>query len=600
MKKLILVALIVLLASCGGGGSQPSNVSLQSSDGSGGIQAANESVPQSLDEALAELDALETPEGVDSALFQELKNELAALLAAKAEQEGSGRVVSQAPSGDGNKVADLTLVDMTEGEYLLMWREINVGDYDNNGTVGIADITPIAMHYGEEATDPNSETGLIDGYDGNGTVDIADITGIAMNFGTSIAGYNVYVEGTLQPNQGVAGDLSVMRPADPGSERVSYRYTLMLGGLVNTTVTPADTGGAEGVESDPAVLGTGEAPAAPEDLSASASQAIGPGRILLTWTPNTEDDLKSYRLYRTDDAVAYEQIATIPSTTFPLMYTDDNDEALLAAGSEYTYYVTAVDEDGFQSESSNEAATTPYFPDPPTAPTPIDATSDDLPYSYCIQVSWGDSESDYLDGYEVWSKGPGETEFSLWTSAGVSTHTLLDSGLTGGETYTYTARAFDIFGQYSDFTGEASAVPTSYIPLEIYSVTTDQTTLQVGSGERANLVVDLSDPSADITWEATDGSFDGGDTGVAVTYAPPESGGAQHVAVTVTADDGTSQEIAGLELIITTLPRLPISGPVPAPDFSEESMLAPVAPYIPFHTYVDAQSVITLTMGYYG
>ena len=33
MKRLILVALIVLLASCGGGGNQPSNVSLQSRHG---------------------------------------------------------------------------------------------------------------------------------------------------------------------------------------------------------------------------------------------------------------------------------------------------------------------------------------------------------------------------------------------------------------------------------------------------------------------------------------------------------------------------------------------------------------------------------------
>jgi len=592
MKRLILVALIVLLASCGGGGSQPSNINLQSSDGSGGIQAANESVPQSLDEALAELNALETPEGVDAELFIKLKDELAALLAARAEQEGSGRIVSQAPSGDGNKVADLTLVDMTEGEYLLMWREVNVGDYDNNGTVGIADITPIAMHYGEEVTDLNSETGLIDGYDGNGTVDIADITGIAMNFGTTIAGYNVYVDGELQPNQGDPGDLSAMRPVEPGSERVSYRYTLMLGGLVDTTVAPADAGGAEGVESDPAVMGTGDAPAAPEGLSASASQAIGPGRILLTWTANTEDDLKSYRLYRTDGAAAYEKIATVPSTTFPLMYTDDNDEALLPAGSEYTYYLTAVDEDGFQSNPSNEDSATPYFPGPPTTPTSIDATSDDLPYSYSIEVSWGASESDYLDGYEVWRKGPGDEEFSVWTSAGVSTHTMLNSGLTEGETYTYKARAFDIFDQYSDFSGEASAVPTSYIPLEIYLLTTDQTTLQAGSGERAHLVVDLSDPSANITWDATDGTFDGGDTGVEVTYVPP-SGGAKHVTVTVTANDGIGEVDDSLELTITTLEALG-SGAI-APDFEFPSFEAPSVPYKPFHDYLG--NVIALNFG---
>jgi len=138
-------------------------------------------------------------------------------------------------SGDSNKPTDLTLVDLGEDEYLLLWHEVNVGDYDNNGSVGIADITPIAMHFSEtyDPEDANCALALIDG-SGNFTVDIADITGIAMNFGTNLAGYNVYVEDVVQPNQGDPGDLSVMRPADPGSERVSYRYSLMLGGLVNT------------------------------------------------------------------------------------------------------------------------------------------------------------------------------------------------------------------------------------------------------------------------------------------------------------------------------------------------------------------------------
>jgi fibronectin type 3 domain-containing protein len=360
---------------------------------------------------------------------------------------------------------------------------------------------------------------------------------------------------------------------------------------VDVTVRPADTAGVEGVESDPAELGTGDAPAPPEDLSASASQAIGPGKILLTWTANTEDDLAWYRLYRTDGVEPYEQVTTISSTTFPLMYTDDNDEELLAAGVEYTYYVTAVDEDDFESPPSNEASTTAFFPAAPTTPTMIDA-SDDIPYSYSIQVTWGESESDYLDGYEVWRKGPGEAEFSLWTPADTSTTTLLDSGLSEGETYSYKARAFDTFEQYSDFTGEASSVPSVYVPMEIYSVTTDKTTLQVNSTERAHLEVDLSNPGADITWEATAGSFEGGDTGLTVTYAPPTSGDAQKVTVTVTANDGVGEEEADLELIITTLELLG-----PAIDFSLPSWAAPDAPYKAFSEWYDDRCVIQLDMG---
>jgi len=76
----VLCALALAFAACGGR-KQPSvppsqkpgraSVSPQSSDRSGGLQTAD-----SLENALTELDALKTPEGVDPALFAELKDAL--------------------------------------------------------------------------------------------------------------------------------------------------------------------------------------------------------------------------------------------------------------------------------------------------------------------------------------------------------------------------------------------------------------------------------------------------------------------------------------------------------------------------------------------
>jgi hypothetical protein len=574
MKRLAVICVLLLLVSCGG--NQPSAVSVQLSDQSS-AQTAQDNETQSLSQALAELDALETPEGVDAALFRELKDELAALLADRAKHDASGRIVSQAPIGDGNRPTDLTLVDMGENEYRLLWHEVNVGDYDNNGTVGIADITPIAMHYGEEATDPNSATGLIDGYEGNGTVDIADITGIAMNFGTSIAGYNVYVEGTLQPNQGVAGDLSVMRPADPGSGRVDYGYSLTLGGLVNVTVRPADSAGAEGAESDPAELGTGDAPAAPQGLSASGSEAIGAGKILLTWTPNTEDDLKSYRLYRTDGICAYEKVATILEDTIPLMYTDTNDGILLDPDREFTYYITAVDEDGFASPPSNEAAATPYFPGSPTAPANLDATDETGPYGLAVSVSWAESTSEYLNGYELFRKVESEEDFTLLATIDTGpSPNYLDGGLEEGILYTYRARAFDTYRQRSDFSNDDASQCSPYVEVQIIAVHSPGITFN--TDDTVELTADVTNQLATITWDCDSGNFLEGNEGLTVQWEAP--GEVAKPMISVHATDGVSEDDATLDLIVTTLPNLG-----PAVDFLEASYHAPAAPYIPFFSY---------------
>jgi len=168
------------------------------------IQAAD-----SLDSALAELDALETPAGVDPALFAQLKDALADALNESCRAAIYGRrdsirnddggdesppyrCVSTPPTGDANKVTDLAIADNGEGTYTLTWHYRNSGDYDQNGVVAIEDIIPLAVHFGEsyELSDRNCLLAVIDG-SGNGTVDIADITPIAMNLGVECVKYNV-------------------------------------------------------------------------------------------------------------------------------------------------------------------------------------------------------------------------------------------------------------------------------------------------------------------------------------------------------------------------------------------------------------------------
>jgi len=77
----------------------------------------------------------------------------------------------------------------------LTWSERNIGDYDNSGQVEIADITPIAIHYGAGTETPpqalTPEEALADG-SGNGEVGIEDITPIAISYGRRLDGYDVF------------------------------------------------------------------------------------------------------------------------------------------------------------------------------------------------------------------------------------------------------------------------------------------------------------------------------------------------------------------------------------------------------------------------
>jgi len=174
------------------------------------VQAADD---ESLDKALMELEGMQCPEGVDEKLWGELKDALEEALndscragiyprRSATGMDGGGhkwppysegiRFVSTPP---GDRVSDLTLTDHYDATYTLSWRYRNLGDYDQNGTVGISDITPLAIHYNEEVPEDDREQrasiqAVVDG-SANDKVDIADITPIAMNYGTCCAAYSI-------------------------------------------------------------------------------------------------------------------------------------------------------------------------------------------------------------------------------------------------------------------------------------------------------------------------------------------------------------------------------------------------------------------------
>lgn len=210
---LLLAAPLYLFSSCSGGAN--------ALDHSRKMQAMETSA------ALAQLEALQAPEGVDAAVFASLKGALADALKAR-----GGKAISSPPVGPKNTVNDFEIF-YEEGQMRLRWHYRNNGDYDQNGVVGVADITPLAMHWNEGAFNDDTIQGVIDGND-NERVEVGDITPIAMNFGVNCTGYLLQSSATTNAadfssiqsfavSTGVGGERKVFMPLVDGTVGMYYR-----------------------------------------------------------------------------------------------------------------------------------------------------------------------------------------------------------------------------------------------------------------------------------------------------------------------------------------------------------------------------------------
>jgi len=269
------IALAVMLSTCGGGHKQPSAVNCQSSDNrvAPPFQAVRP-LETTLDDALAELAGMETPEGVDEALFEELKDALGEALNHQMESRLSSRdsiggnsglespdstirgttarFASTPPTGEANRVDDLAILDNGDGTFALSWHYRNLGDYDQDGVVGLPDIYPLAQHYNEsyDPSDVNCLQAVIDG-SGNGRIGIEEITPIAMNFAVDVHHYAV--EGAPDEAGAYEPVSEIVQDTGNGDGRLEYSAVIESPAALWHRVVPVDSEGNPG-EASNAVL----------------------------------------------------------------------------------------------------------------------------------------------------------------------------------------------------------------------------------------------------------------------------------------------------------------------------------------------------------
>jgi len=120
----------------------------------------------------------------------------------------AARMASAVPDMGSSAIPDFT-ADFVTGDVEFSY--VNVGDYNQNSLVEVADLTPLGVHFLEHSADfPNpfpweSIGSVIDG-DSNGEINVADITPIGQNWGKMVTAWHIYSGATGDYPDSAVGD----------------------------------------------------------------------------------------------------------------------------------------------------------------------------------------------------------------------------------------------------------------------------------------------------------------------------------------------------------------------------------------------------------
>jgi len=107
---------------------------------------------------------------------------------------GSGhplRTVSALPTAATNTPLSFDVRDAGDGTALLTWAFQSLGDYNQDGEVGVSDLTPIGQNFNARAGDPGWETAALADGNRDGFITASDLTPVGANYQVQVTGYIV-------------------------------------------------------------------------------------------------------------------------------------------------------------------------------------------------------------------------------------------------------------------------------------------------------------------------------------------------------------------------------------------------------------------------
>jgi len=274
-----------------------------------------------------------------------------------------------------------------------------------------------------------------------------------------LSGFHIYRREVLKGKEGdkqlrLADEKRLTTSALVASVLQFEDRELVPGHVYQYSVSALDRSGNESAQSPPVLARPRDTqpPARPQGL---AARVLDDGRVMLSWKPNTDADLYTYRLYLAadDGKPRFQNEVDIRNLKPKAMVTQ---EVKLDVNSEATYRYTIAAVDASENESPMSEAVSVRLPDhvPPAAPIIRTIAAE----SGALVLSWVPSISNDVAGYHIW-RGEAPTALVRLSSKPLSADVFdyRDGTASPGGIHYYAVSALDRAGNESQRSEPRSA-----------------------------------------------------------------------------------------------------------------------------------------------
>jgi PKD repeat protein len=236
------------------------------------------------------------------------------------------KTASVIPSAERLVARDAGIALSAEG-YTLSWKYENPGDYSQDGKACVEDVTPIAQHFGEEISPENEWIRVNEG--STETIGVSEITPIAMNWASEVTGYRIDGAPSINGPWNEVASIT-LSDGDDTNGRLAFSSEIAPGFIYYRIVTLAPDGDAAFTEplvapsNEPIIYGVSPISGYQHEEYTITATASGQEPLTYAWdfggggTPNTSSEASP--TVTLADAGEYSATLTISNSYGPTIF----------------------------------------------------------------------------------------------------------------------------------------------------------------------------------------------------------------------------------------------------------------------------------------